>query len=88
VRPQHWQISEAEEARIVGTVVSQRRAGPERRAEIALETGARFEIRLEPGDRLTQGERLSLKPQRWRLFFADGGVLDPTVSGAPEDYTI
>ncbi len=88
VRPQHWQMADAVDARLVGTIVGQRRAGPERRAEVELMPGVRFEIALEAYERVSIGDRLGLKPARWRLFLADGSVVDPTVSGEPLDYTI
>jgi sulfate transport system ATP-binding protein len=88
VRPHHWQLSDAEGARIVGTVVSQRRSGAERRAEVELAPGVRFEIALEPHQRVELGDVLGLKPKRWRLFLPDGSIIDPSVSAVPEDYTI
>jgi sulfate transport system ATP-binding protein len=88
VRPQHWTLSDADGARLVGTVVGQRRAGAERRAEVELSSSVRFEVVLEPGERVVPGERLGLKPERWRMFFADGSVIDPSVSRAAEDYAI
>jgi len=88
VRPQHWQITEAVDARLIGTVRSQRRAGAERRAEVEIAPGISFEIALEPHDSVSTGERLGLTPQRWRLFMPDGSVVDPSVPRVTEDYTI
>ncbi|MDR3375480.1 MAG: sulfate/molybdate ABC transporter ATP-binding protein [Ancalomicrobiaceae bacterium] len=88
VRPHHWQFSDAEGARLVGTVVSQRRSGSERRAEVELAPGVSFEISVMPGQEFTTGDRLGMRPQRWRLFTGDGRVFDPTVTGEPLDYEI
>ncbi len=88
VRPQHWQITEAVDARLIGVVRSQRRAGAERRAEVEIAPGINFEIALEPHERVANGEHLGLAPQHWRLFRPDGSIIDPSLPGAGEDYTI
>ncbi len=87
-RPQHWLVLGASEARLVGRVVSQRRSGPERRAEVEIAPGVAFEIALGPESRVAIGDRLGLSPTRWRLFRADGTVVDPSVSDGNDDYTI
>ncbi|MDR3494460.1 MAG: sulfate/molybdate ABC transporter ATP-binding protein [Ancalomicrobiaceae bacterium] len=88
VRPHHWQLSEADAAHLVGTVISQRRSGAERRAEVEIAAHMSFEISLEPGQEIATGCRLGLAPKRWRLFTASGRVIDPGVSRVPEDYAI
>ena len=88
VRPHHWQLSHVEGARLVGTIISQRRSGAERRAEVELAPGLSFEISLEPGREVAIGEQLGMTPKRWRLFTSSGRVIDPSVTGEPIDYTI
>jgi sulfate transport system ATP-binding protein len=88
VRPHHWQFADATTARVDAVVVGQRRSGSERRAEVEIVGGHRFEIALQPHIRVSVGQRLGLRPSVWRLYRPDGAIIDPRVSDVPEEYTI
>lgn len=88
VRPHHWRFADAQSARIDAVVVGQRRSGSERRAEVEIPGGIRFEVSVPVDSRVTLGQTFGLRPSVWRLFRDDGTIIDSRVSTEPEDYTI
>jgi sulfate transport system ATP-binding protein len=88
VRPHHWTFADAASARIDAIVVGQRRSGSERRAEVEIADGHRFEVAVGVDSRVTLGQTFGLRPSVWRLFREDGSFIDSRVSTEPEDYTI
>ncbi|WP_407048358.1 sulfate/molybdate ABC transporter ATP-binding protein [Methyloraptor flagellatus] len=76
VRPHHWDVGAAGGGagglELVGTVVTLRRHGAARRAEIEIGKGHLVEIEIDAAEEVAIGDRIGLKPRRWRLFFADG----------------
>ncbi len=75
VRPQHWTIGSPEAGSLSATIVGTRRHGVARRLDVTLIDGTALEIDVTPETRVAVGERLSLVPAKWRVFFADGGAI-------------
>ncbi|TBW40692.1 sulfate/molybdate ABC transporter ATP-binding protein [Siculibacillus lacustris] len=75
VRPQHWTIGAPDApGALAATVAGTRRHGVSRRLDTTLGDGRAVEIDVPPETRVAAGDRLSLLPTRWRLFFADGAA--------------
>ena len=71
VRPQHWAL---EAGGLTATVIGARRHGTARRLDLEA-AGAEVEIDVAPDLAVAIGDRLTLVPSRWRLFFEDGRSL-------------
>ncbi|NLH79882.1 MAG: ATP-binding cassette domain-containing protein, partial [Phyllobacteriaceae bacterium] len=69
VRPQHWRLGGG---RLSAVVVATRRHGTARRLDLVLDGGAPIEIDAPPEIPIAVGDRRTLAPTRWRIFFADG----------------
>jgi hypothetical protein len=54
------------------TVTATRRHGTARRLDLTLDGGMAVEIDLAPEIAVSAGDRLTLAPTRWRIFFEDG----------------
>ena len=70
VRPQHWRLDVA--GGLAATVAATRRHGTARRIDARLADGATVAVDLPPDAPVAIGDRLSLTPAKWRLFFDDG----------------
>ncbi|NLH82062.1 MAG: ATP-binding cassette domain-containing protein, partial [Phyllobacteriaceae bacterium] len=69
VRPQHWRLGDGG---LAATVAATRRHGTARRLDLVLDGGAAVEIDLAPEIAVAVGDRPTLAPTRWRIFFDDG----------------
>ena len=85
VRPQHWRLGDGNGG-LPATVTATRRHGTARRLDLTLDGGTAVEIDLAPEIAVAVGDRLTLAPTRWRIFFEDGrsigGALGETGASA------
>jgi sulfate transport system ATP-binding protein len=80
VRPQHWRLGETG---LAGTVGATRRHGTARRVDLTLDGAGPVEIDLAPEIAVAAGDRLTLTPARWRIFFEDGRSIGGALDAAP-----
>jgi sulfate transport system ATP-binding protein len=71
VRPQHWRLGGGAGC-LSAVVTATSRHGTARRLDVALDGGTTVEIDLAPEIAVAVGDRLTLAPTRWRIFFEDG----------------
>ena len=71
MRPQHWRLGDRTGG-LPATVVATRRHGTARRLDVTFDGGTSVEIDLAPEIGVSAGDRLTLAPTRWRIFFEDG----------------
>jgi sulfate transport system ATP-binding protein len=82
VRPQHWEVG-APANGLAGVVRSVLRHGPGRRAEVELGAGVSVTVDVSDDHAVRTGDRIGLKPSRWRLFLADGQAVAPFPARRP-----
>jgi sulfate transport system ATP-binding protein len=72
VRPQHWDVGAPDGNSLVGVVRTLTRHGSFRRLDVDLGAGVKVDVDVPAERPIALGDRLALKPTRWRLFLPDG----------------